>query len=150
MHMLNIKGAFAGLTAGIVGLVGLFTATTPSAQATPRPDDCRLVARHDQPLCHTVQRQSAYAYATRGGNLTYIPSGRALVKGEVVHAGLTKPEMHDALTGYARDYAAHVTYTRSVAVDLTSLRRAHGTQAQYEVGFTPGNVRETRVEINVR
>lgn len=144
--MLNIKGAFAGIT---VGLIALFTAVTPGAEAAPRPDDCRLVAHADQGLCHSVQRQTAYAYATRGGNLVYVPAGRILVHSEVTHAGLTKPEMHDALVGYAGDYAVHVVYAHAVAVDLTSLRRAHGTRAQYEVGFVPGDVRDTRVEINV-
>lgn len=138
MRMMTIGRAFTGITAG---LIALFTATTPGADAAPQHrDDCRIVAKNDQNLCRRVQGQLPYAYATRGGNLVYVPSGRTLVREEVTHAGLTRPEMHDALVGYARDYALHATGARSVVVDTSSLRRAYGPSAFYVVGTAPGQV----------
>lgn len=146
--MKKIIAAFAGVVAG----VGLLLA--PSAEAAPRPDDCRLVGKADRSLCQTVKRQVAYAYVTKGGNLVSVPNGRALVKYEVTHAGLSKREMHEYLKGYAFDYAKHVTRARSVAVDLGSLRKAYGSDAEFAVGFEdadgkPGGAKNDRVDLNL-
>lgn len=124
------------------------------AGAAPKPDDCRLVAKADRTLCQQVRQQTAYAYVTRGGNLVYVPDGRTLVREEVTHAGLTKAEMRSYLRGYVRSYARHAVNTRSVTVDLSSLRRAYGTDAQYTVGFSDrdgkrGGQKDNRVELDL-
>lgn len=146
--MKTIIAAIAGVLTG----AGLLFA--PTAEAAPKPDDCRIVAKADRSLCRTVKAQVAYAYVTKGGNLVYVPNGRALVKHEVTHAGLTKRGMHAYLKGYAFDYAKHVTHARSVAVDLGSLRKAYGSDAEFAVGFEdvdgkPGGAKNDRVELNL-
>lgn len=142
-----IATAFAGILAGF----GMFLA--PSSQAAPAPGDCRLVAKADVPLCQSVQRQAAYVYFTKGGNKVGVPNGRKLVKHEVTHAGLTKTEMHSVLVGYAQDYAKHVVYSRSVVVDVESLRKAYGRDAQVNVGLRdldgkPGGAWEIRTDLD--
>lgn len=144
--MKKITFAFAGIT---LGMIGLFA---PTAQATGPRTDCSRVAAADRSLCRAVRAQVAYAFATEGALIT-VPNGRALVK-EITHDGLTRREMHAALVGEASGYVQHVTGARSVAVDLGSLKKYHGSDAQYVVGFEdadgkPGGKRLDRVEIDL-
>lgn len=146
----KIAAALVALGAGLALLLG----ANSGASAAPKLGDCRLVAKADIPLCQSVQRQGAYVYFTEGGNQVDVPNGRTLVKHEVTHAGLTKREMHSALVGYAQDYAKHVTYGRSVAVDVGSLVKAHGRDSQVDVGIRdldgkPRGAWEIRVELDL-
>lgn len=125
-----------------------------TAAAASKPDDCRLVAKADRTLCAAVKAQKPYAYATRGGNFVEVPSGRVLVHDEVTHAGLTKAEMRSALRGYAADYAGHVTNARAVVIDLGSVLKYHGSDAQVVAGFRdrdgkPGGAKDNRIELDL-
>lgn len=142
------------IIAALVGgtLIGFATLFAPSVQAAPKPDDCNRVAKTDRALCRAVKAQVAYAFAVNSG-INYTANGRALVH-EITHQGLTKGEMHSYLAGEALTYRQHVTGTRSVAVDMNSLRTYHGTDAQWIVGFEdadgrPGGAKEDRVEIDL-
>lgn len=122
--------AFLGLFAALA-----YAPSAPAATTRPVPNVCHKVAKADYGLCQQVRRQLMYAYVTKGGGLSQVADGQTLVREEVVGAGLTKAEMHSALVGYARDYDQHVNRTKSIAVDMVSLRKAFGTDARYAVGF---------------
>jgi hypothetical protein len=97
-----------------------------------------------------VQGQLPYAYATDSG-LNQVVSGRKLVR-EITHQGLTKREMHSYLVGEANAYLRHVVTARSVVLDMDSLRKHHGTDAEFVVGFEdadgkPGGAKSVRVEL---
>lgn len=102
-----------------------------TAAAAPKPDDCRRVAKADWSLCQRVKGQFPYTYATDGG-LNQIVEGRVLVR-EITHQGLTKREMHSYLTGEAAAYRRYATGSRSIVVNLDSLRKHYGPSAHYEV-----------------
>ena len=125
----KIAFAFVTITA-VFTTIGL-TVATP-ADAVVKPDDCRRVATADRALCQQVKRQLPYAYATKGGNLSQVVGGKALVH-EITHQGLTKGEMRSYLRGESLAYTRHVTNARVMAVDLGSLRKHFGPDARYEV-----------------
>lgn len=142
---------FALMFAGILGGLG-FLATAPSSQAAPDLGDCKRVAVTDRALCKQVKAQTAYVYFTEGGK-SYVVNGKTLVH-EITHQGLTKTEMRSYLTGEALHYAKHVTNANAVAVDLTSLRKYHGTDAQVIVGFRdvdgkPRGAKRNRTELDL-
>lgn len=141
---------FAIAFAGILGGLGMLLA--PSSQAAPNLGDCKRVAVADRALCQQVKRQVAYVYFTEGGTAG-VAKGSVLVR-EITHQGLTKREMHSYLTGEALAYAQHVTQANAVAIDLTSLRKHHGSDVQVIVGFTdvdgkPGGKKRNRVELDL-
>lgn len=151
--MINRLSAFFALAVASVFAVLALAPSAPAA-ARPVPNMCHLVAKADYNLCQQVRRQMAYAYVTKGGNLVQMANGNTLVRSEVVNAGLTKPEMHSALVGYARDYAKHANRNVAVVVDIASLRNAYGTDAQYNVGFEdvdgkPGGKKAPRVDLDL-
>lgn len=144
----KLTAAIAGAISTAFLAVGL-NLTTP-ATAAPKPDDCSRVAKTDRTLCAQVKRQLPYAYATESG-VAQIVDGKTLVH-EITHQGLTKREMHSYLTGEAAAYKRYATGSRSVVVNLDSLRKHHGTDAQYNVGFSdrdgkPGGAKDTRVDL---
>lgn len=145
---IKIAALFGMLTALFL-TVGLTLAASATAAQS---GDCQRVAKADRTLCTKVRAQISYAYATDGG-FTEVPNGRALVK-EITHQGLTKTEMHSALRAAARSYRLHVTGARSVAVDLGSVLKHHGSDAQVIVGFLdrdgkPGGAKDNRVELGL-
>lgn len=148
MHMVNIRRVLAGIGATLTA--ALLMASIP-ATAAPKPDDCNRTAKADRALCQRVKAQHPYAYATPS-LMVYTPSGRALVH-EITHQGLTHREIHSALTGEASNYRAH-TKGRTVLLDMASVLRHHGSDAQVTVGFTdadgrPGGTKHDRVELDL-
>ena len=136
--------------AGIITVLSLLLA--PTTQAAPQLGDCKRVAVADQPLCLTVKAQAAYAFATASG-FHYRPNGKAVVR-EITHQGNTKREMHSALVQEAASYAAHYTRARAVVVDMGSVLKHHGSDAQVIVGFRdadgkPGGVKRDRVQLDL-
>lgn len=141
-----IATAFAGILAGL----GMLLA--PSSQAAPQLGDCKRVAVADQPLCLQVKGQFPYAYATEGG-IGYVVEGRLLVR-EITHQGLTKRETHSALIGEANAYRRYATGARAVVVNLDTLVKHHGRDAQYDVGIRdldgkPGGAWKPRVQLDL-
>lgn len=125
------------ITAAIIGalaVAGLLLA--PSADATPKPDDCNRTAKADRTLCQTVKRQLAYAYATRGAGLEQVADGRALVH-QLTHSGLSKNAMHKALRKETDAYARYALASGTVIVNTASMRKYFGGDAHYEV-YAPG------------
>lgn len=145
----KLTALLAGVITTLFLAVGL---TVTTATAASKPDSCTRVAKADRTLCAKVKRQIAYAYATEGG-FVEVPNGRALVK-DITHQGLTKTEMHSYLRGEALAYKRHVTDARSVAVDLGSVLKHHGSDAQVIAGFhdrdgKPGGKKDNRVELDL-
>ena len=116
--------------AGALAAAGLLLA--PSASATAKPDDCNRVATADRPLCQSVKRQLAYAYATPGAGLKQIADGRTLVH-TITHSGLSKTAMHKALTKQATAYAKYAAVPGTVVVNTATMRQYFGSDAHYEV-----------------
>lgn len=149
MHMMNIRRVLAAIGAALTA--ALLLASLP-ATAAPKPDDCNRVAKADRTLCQRVKAQLPYAYVTPSG-IAYTVGGKTLVR-EITHQGLTTREMHSYLHGEATAYREYATGSRSVVVNLASLRRHHGTDAQYTVGFTdrdgkPGGAKDDRVDLDL-
>lgn len=111
----KIAAAFAGITLGMIAL------WAPSAEATGKPDDCRIVAAADRTLCARVKLQHPYGAAYGDGGWGS-PSGKVIVH-EITHQGLTKGEMHDYLMAEADDYRLWVT---GVPVNMDEITRKCG------------------------
>lgn len=128
----GITLAFAGISAGLLALFGV------QAQAsTPRTHnhatDCKIVAPADRALCKRVQ--TFHSYGSYDGNqhaYWSVDSGTVNVH-ELTHDGLTKAEMHAALVGYSREYAAYVT---AVPVNMDSMvRKCGNTDGRWVVSY---------------
>lgn len=149
MRMTRITAAFTGITTGFLALMAV---TATPTTAAPQLGDCKRVATADQALCLQVKGQFPYAYATEGG-IGYVVEGKLLVR-EITHQGLTKREMHSALVGEARAYHRYATGARSVVINLDSIVKHHGRDAQYDVGIRdtdgkPGGAWKVRVQLDL-
>lgn len=137
MHMITIPRAFAGIT---LGLIALFTATTPSAQATPPTTDCSRVTHAYQPVCRAVLHQRAYGTTDNHGHpQNWNTNGKTLVH-EITHQGYTQGEIADALVNADRDYRDNVTEVR-FNIDAIAHRcgHHHGTGQVQEVKGRDGH-----------
>jgi hypothetical protein len=109
--------AFAGITAGLLALFGV-SAQASTPRAHNHATDCKIVAAADRALCKRVQ--TFHSYGSYNGNehaYWSVDSGIVNVH-ELTHDGLSKAEMHAALVGYDKEYAAYVTH---VSVNMDSM-----------------------------
>ena len=120
-------------TLGVSLTAVAFLHAAGNATASPKAD-CDRVASADRKLCKAVRAQHAYgAFYDNDFDASWSnPNGRALVH-EITHDGLSKAQMHDALTAYAAEYRQYVTAVQ-VNMDVM-VKRCGNTDGQWIIGY---------------